>query len=229
MRQLRIPDDVAATRRGIVLLDTDCERVVYRASVQGDDLSLPAGDDEIEELIGYVAADANHEPNRRRQRLDAAFTVLSEAAENPHSPPPTLVAAGDSTGHVPPRPGPAVPGSPELDIGRVQRWCGARVPEHARHQVRLECEIAARHLTIIERRAPMERRRRTGVDQPAHRPAPLHQGHQDLEPVLARPQSPLPRPRPAGAVAAPRTPADRTRPGPDIDLLGLTNPTGAVR
>jgi hypothetical protein len=92
VHQLRIPDDVAATLRGIVLLDTDCERVVYRASVQGDDVSLPAGDDEIEELIGYVAADANHEPNRRRQRLDAAFTVLSEAAKNPHSPPPTLVA-----------------------------------------------------------------------------------------------------------------------------------------
>jgi hypothetical protein len=36
----------------------------------------------------------------------------------------------------------------------VQRWCAARVPEHARHQVRVECEIAARHLTIVERRAP---------------------------------------------------------------------------
>ncbi|AWK76963.1 transposase (plasmid) [Rhodococcus oxybenzonivorans] len=30
----------------------------------------------------------------------------------------------------------------------------ARVPEHARHQVRLECEVAARHLTIVERCAP---------------------------------------------------------------------------
>src|SRR4051812_20887348 len=43
---------------------------------------------------------------------------------------------------------------PELDITRVQRWCAARVPEHARHQVRVECDIAARHLTILERRAP---------------------------------------------------------------------------
>ncbi len=43
---------------------------------------------------------------------------------------------------------------PELDIARVQRWCAARVPEHARHQVRVECETAPRHLTIIERRAP---------------------------------------------------------------------------
>lgn len=43
---------------------------------------------------------------------------------------------------------------PDLDATRVQRWCAARVPEHARHQVRVECQLAARHLTIIERRAP---------------------------------------------------------------------------
>ena len=43
---------------------------------------------------------------------------------------------------------------PELDVARVQRWCAARVPEHALHQVRVECERAPRHLTIIERRAP---------------------------------------------------------------------------
>jgi hypothetical protein len=43
---------------------------------------------------------------------------------------------------------------PELDIARVQRWCAARVPEHARHQVRVEYQIALRHITIVERRAP---------------------------------------------------------------------------
>ena len=43
---------------------------------------------------------------------------------------------------------------PELDVTRVRRWCAARVPEHARHQVRVECEAAPRHLTIVERRAP---------------------------------------------------------------------------
>ncbi len=43
---------------------------------------------------------------------------------------------------------------PELDVARVQRWCAARVPEHALHQVRVECEVAPRHLTIIERRVP---------------------------------------------------------------------------
>ena len=43
---------------------------------------------------------------------------------------------------------------PELDVARAQRWCAARVPEDARHQVRVECEVAPRHLTILERRAP---------------------------------------------------------------------------
>ena len=43
---------------------------------------------------------------------------------------------------------------PDLDVVRVQRWCAARVPEHARHQVRLECQVAPRHITIVERRAP---------------------------------------------------------------------------
>ena len=45
-------------------------------------------------------------------------------------------------------------GLPDLDVARVQRWCAGRVPEQARHQVRVECEMAAGHLTITERRAP---------------------------------------------------------------------------
>jgi hypothetical protein len=43
---------------------------------------------------------------------------------------------------------------PELDIARAQRWCAARVPEHASHQVRVGCQVAPRHLTIVERRPP---------------------------------------------------------------------------
>jgi hypothetical protein len=42
---------------------------------------------------------------------------------------------------------------PDLDVARVQRWCAARVPEHARHEVRLECQVGPQHLTIV-RRAP---------------------------------------------------------------------------
>jgi len=43
---------------------------------------------------------------------------------------------------------------PDLDVRRVRRWCDARVPEHVRDQVRVECDIAPRHLTVIEARPP---------------------------------------------------------------------------
>jgi Protein of unknown function (DUF3024) len=45
---------------------------------------------------------------------------------------------------------------PDLDVARVQRWCAERVPDHARTQVRVDCEIAPRALTIVERRAPWQ-------------------------------------------------------------------------
>lgn len=48
----------------------------------------------------------------------------------------------------------AATGLPELDVARVRRWCEQRVPEHARDQVRVECEVAARHVTVVECRAP---------------------------------------------------------------------------
>jgi len=45
-------------------------------------------------------------------------------------------------------------GLPELDVARVQRWCAAQVPEHLRGEIRVECAITARHLTISECRPP---------------------------------------------------------------------------
>ena len=45
-------------------------------------------------------------------------------------------------------------GLPELDVARVRRWCEQRVPAHVRDQIRVECEVAPRHLTIVECRAP---------------------------------------------------------------------------
>ncbi len=43
---------------------------------------LAAGDDDLEELLGYVAAEANHEKDRRRQkRLDQAFQALSDVVD----------------------------------------------------------------------------------------------------------------------------------------------------
>jgi hypothetical protein len=80
--------------------------------------------------------------------------MLGKAAQ--HQPGPSDTP--DAVHRAPPGPAPpaqtTVTGLPELDVARAQRWCAARVPERARHQVRVECQVAASHLTIVERRAP---------------------------------------------------------------------------
>jgi hypothetical protein len=79
--EIVIPNEVAAALRDLQLLDADCERVVFRIRANHDRAVLAATDNDLEELIGSVAAEANHEPNRRRQqRLDAAYDALNDAA-----------------------------------------------------------------------------------------------------------------------------------------------------
>lgn len=82
VNEIVITEEVAAALRELRLLDTDCERLVFRIRVGNDGAILAATDEDLDELIGFVAAEANHEPNRRRQqRLDAAFDALNTAAQ----------------------------------------------------------------------------------------------------------------------------------------------------
>jgi hypothetical protein len=82
VHEIVIPDEIAAALRELRLLDADCERLVFRIRAHHDGAILTASDDDLDELIGSVAAEANHEPNRRRQqRLDAAFDALNTAAQ----------------------------------------------------------------------------------------------------------------------------------------------------
>ena len=75
---------MAATLRELQLLDIDCEQVVFRIRAHPAGATLAATDEDLDELIGSVAAEANHEPNRRRQqRLDAAFGALNAATQTP--------------------------------------------------------------------------------------------------------------------------------------------------
>ncbi len=81
-----VSDETAAALRELVLLDPDCERLVFGMRAHPDGAVLLASADDLEELIGFVAAEANHEPNQRRQhRLDAAFNALTEAAQTLYS------------------------------------------------------------------------------------------------------------------------------------------------
>ena len=75
-----IDDDVAGTLRGLMLLDITSERLVFQARAAATGVILATSADDLDELIGCVAAEANHEENRRRQkRLDSAFEVLNDA------------------------------------------------------------------------------------------------------------------------------------------------------
>ncbi len=85
--EVRVSDEVMVVLRDLRLLGTDCERMVFaaRADPDGADPDRPGAfldvdAEDLDELIGCVAAEANHEDDRRRQkRLDGAFSALSEA------------------------------------------------------------------------------------------------------------------------------------------------------
>jgi hypothetical protein len=83
VNEIVIPDEVAAALRELQLLDTDCERLVFGIRVCEDGrVVLAVTDGDLDALIDSLGAEANHEPNRRRQRrLDAAFDALNAAAQ----------------------------------------------------------------------------------------------------------------------------------------------------
>jgi chorismate mutase len=53
-------------------------------------------------------------------------------------------------------------GLPDADVARVQDWCAGRVPDRVREQLRVECEVASRHLTVVQRHLP--RRAEAGAE-----------------------------------------------------------------
>ena len=79
-----IPPEVAASLRSLTSLDTDGERLVFRASVSHEGIVLSGDEDALDDLLGYIAAEANHETDRRRQkRLDAAFQAMNDILSQP--------------------------------------------------------------------------------------------------------------------------------------------------
>ncbi|MEY8015687.1 hypothetical protein [Mycobacterium servetii] len=81
LHQIVVPHEVAAALRELCLLETELERLVFGIRVHGGDAILTVTDEQLDDLIDAMAAEANHETNRRRrQRLDAAYDALDAAA-----------------------------------------------------------------------------------------------------------------------------------------------------
>jgi len=79
--------EAAATLRSLLFLDRDCELLVFRATPAQQGAVLSGREDDFEELLGAVAAEANHEPDRRRRkRLDTAFDLLEAALSQANRP-----------------------------------------------------------------------------------------------------------------------------------------------
>lgn len=97
VNEVVITDEVAAALRELVFLDPDCERLVFGMRAHHGGAVLHASEDDLEELIGFVAAEANHESNRRRQhRLDAAFDFLVTATHNMQRPGDVVVLPNET-------------------------------------------------------------------------------------------------------------------------------------
>jgi hypothetical protein len=101
--ETRLTDEVGATLRELMYLDVECERLVFQMHSSGKGTILTASAEELDNLLGFIAANANHETNRRRQkRLDAAFDVLTDALQEVESADAftTVVAMADQTKEI---------------------------------------------------------------------------------------------------------------------------------
>jgi hypothetical protein len=98
--EVPISYEVCATLRDLSLLDSDCELLVFRARAAGDGAVLSCSAEDLDELIGYVVAEANREMNRRRQKcLDLASPVSAQVAavvDRSTNAQPTLTLASRS-------------------------------------------------------------------------------------------------------------------------------------
>ena len=82
-----VPSDVAATLRTLLLLDTTAERIVFQARASAEGIVLAADEVDLDELTDHLAAESNHEEDRRRRkRLDRAFEVLNKQLEEASRP-----------------------------------------------------------------------------------------------------------------------------------------------
>ena len=79
----------------------------------------------------------------------------------------------------------AATGLPELEVARIVKYCASRVPDRLRHEIRVECDIASRHVTICECRPPWREDFGPEMDAIPDRPPVLHEENRVVDVVLA--------------------------------------------
>jgi hypothetical protein len=80
--RILLDEDAYRALRGVRVLDREAQRVIATARLTDRGVLIAAPADDVEHLSGFVAADANHEGNRRRARgLDELFGHLEAALQ----------------------------------------------------------------------------------------------------------------------------------------------------
>ncbi len=75
-----VADEEYRELKEIIIIDEGAERIVWGARRSRKGVVLQGGYDDMDELVGYVAAAANHAKNRRQERiLDRVFEAMSDA------------------------------------------------------------------------------------------------------------------------------------------------------
>lgn len=127
---------IAAMRDQLAHRYFDTSHAIVASTVADDLAQLQAA---VENLLAIVKTSAPPRSTR-----EARLALEAEAGFDPS----TLVARRPET--------PRAPRLPETDLARVWRWCRDRVPDDLRDQVKVEVEVDARHLTIVECRPPWD-------------------------------------------------------------------------
>lgn len=82
-----VSDEVADVLRGLLLLDDNTERAVFAAQAAAGGALIAAAERELQDLLGFLAAEANQERSARRQRrLDEAFDALVDSRSQIRAP-----------------------------------------------------------------------------------------------------------------------------------------------
>ena len=77
---IELTDDEHSELRRLQVLDLDSERVVWSAYRAAGRLLLVGTEDDLDNLVGFIAFEANHAEDRRRQRrLDQVIGKLEGA------------------------------------------------------------------------------------------------------------------------------------------------------